>query len=44
VKHSINSLTAARSFNDRRTDNIRLADRATMVTSFLNRFMGWLPT
>ena len=43
VKHSIISLTAARSFNDGRTRNIRHADRATTVTTYLSRFMEWLP-
>ena len=43
VKHSIISLTAARSFDDGRTHNIRHADRATTVTAYLSRFMEWLP-
>ena len=43
MKHSIISLTAARSFNDGRTRNIRHADRATTVTTYLSRFMEWLP-
>jgi len=43
VKHAIISLTAARSFNDGRTRNIRHADRATTVTTYLSRFMEWLP-
>ena len=43
VKHSIISLTAARSFNDGRTRNIRHADRASTVTTYLSRFMEWLP-
>ena len=43
VKHSIISLTAARSFADGRTRNIRHADRATTVTTYLTRFMEWLP-
>ncbi|HUP73067.1 MAG TPA: phosphotransferase family protein [Acidimicrobiales bacterium] len=43
VKHSVISLTAARSFNDGRTRNIRHADRATTVTTYLSRFMEWLP-
>ena len=43
VKHSIISLTAARSFHDGRTRNIRHADRATTVTTYLSRFMEWLP-
>ena len=43
LKHSIISLTAARSFADGRTRNIRHADRATTVTTYLTRFMEWLP-
>ncbi|MEO8691874.1 MAG: phosphotransferase family protein [Acidimicrobiales bacterium] len=43
VKHSIISLTASRSFDDGRTRNIRHADRATTVTTYLSRFMEWLP-
>jgi aminoglycoside phosphotransferase (APT) family kinase protein len=43
LKHSIISLTAARSFADERTRNIRHADRATTVTTYLTRFMEWLP-
>jgi aminoglycoside phosphotransferase (APT) family kinase protein len=43
VKHSIISLTAARSFADGRTRNIRHADRATTITTYLTRFMEWLP-
>jgi aminoglycoside phosphotransferase (APT) family kinase protein len=43
VKHSVISLTAARSFNDGRTRNLRHADRATTVTTYLSRFMEWLP-
>ena len=43
VKHAIISLTAARSFNDGRTRNIRHADRSTTVTTYLSRFMEWLP-
>lgn len=43
LKHSIISLTAARSFADGRTRNIRHADRATTVTTYLARFMEWLP-
>jgi aminoglycoside phosphotransferase (APT) family kinase protein len=43
LKHSIISLTAARSFDDGRTRNIRHADRATTVTTYLSRFMEWLP-
>jgi aminoglycoside phosphotransferase (APT) family kinase protein len=43
LKHSIISLTAARSFDDGRTRNIRHADRATTVTTYLSRFLEWLP-
>jgi aminoglycoside phosphotransferase (APT) family kinase protein len=43
VKHSIISLTASRSFDDGRTRNIRHADRATTVTTYLSRFLEWLP-
>jgi aminoglycoside phosphotransferase (APT) family kinase protein len=43
VKHSIISLTASRSFDDGRTRNVRHADRATTVTTYLSRFMEWLP-
>ena len=43
VKHTVISLTAARSFTDGRTRNIRHADRATTVTTYLSRFMEWLP-
>lgn len=43
VKHSMISLTAARSFADRRTQNIRHADRAVTVTAFMRRFMELHP-
>lgn len=43
VKHAIISLTASRSFHDGRTRNIRHADRATTVTTYLSRFLEWLP-
>jgi aminoglycoside phosphotransferase (APT) family kinase protein len=43
LKHSVISLTAARSFADGRTRNIRHADRATTVTTYLSRFLEWLP-
>jgi aminoglycoside phosphotransferase (APT) family kinase protein len=43
VKHSIISLTGARSFMDGRTRNLFLADRASTVTSILKQFMDWLP-
>jgi aminoglycoside phosphotransferase (APT) family kinase protein len=43
VKHSIISLTGARSFMDGRTRNLFLADRASTVTNYLKQFMDWLP-
>jgi hypothetical protein len=43
VKHSIISLTGARSFMDGRTRNLFLADRASTITNYLKQFMDWLP-
>ncbi len=43
VKHSIISLTGARSFMDGRTRNLFLADRASTITSYLMQFLDWLP-
>jgi len=43
IKHAVISLTAARSFDDRRTDNLRMADRMTLVTPCLKQFLDWLP-
>ena len=43
VKHSIISLTGARSFMDGRTRNLFLADRASTTTSYLMQFLDWLP-
>jgi aminoglycoside phosphotransferase (APT) family kinase protein len=43
VKHGIIFLTGARSFMDRRTRNLFLADRASTITSYLMQFMDWLP-
>jgi aminoglycoside phosphotransferase (APT) family kinase protein len=43
VKHSIISLTGARSFFDGRTRNLFLADRASTITGYLMQFMNWLP-
>lgn len=43
IKHCVISLTAARSFNERRTGQLRLADRMAMVNPFLVQFMEWLP-
>lgn len=39
VKHSMISLTGARSFHDRLTLNLRHADRAETVPAFLRRFL-----
>lgn len=43
VKHSIISLTGARSFMDGRSRNLLLADRASTTTAYLMQFMEWLP-
>jgi aminoglycoside phosphotransferase (APT) family kinase protein len=43
MKHAIISLTGAKSFNDGRTRNIVIADRASTVTSYLIQFFDWLP-
>jgi len=43
VKHSIISLTGARSFMDGRTRNLFLADRASTITGYLIQFLDWLP-
>ena len=43
VKHSIISLTGARSFMDGRTRNLFLADRASTITAYLQQFLDWLP-
>ena len=43
MKHAIISLTGAKSFNDGRTRNIVIADRAATVTSYLIQFFDWLP-
>jgi aminoglycoside phosphotransferase (APT) family kinase protein len=43
VKHSIISLTGARSFIDGRSRNLLLADRASTITNYLIQFMDWLP-
>jgi len=43
VKHSIISLTGARSFMDGRTRNLFLADRASTTASYLMQFLDWLP-
>lgn len=44
VKHSMISLTGARSFDDRLTLNLRHADRAETVPVFLQRFFELVPT
>ena len=43
IKHTIISLTGAKSFNDGRTRNVVIADRASTVTSYLIQFLDWLP-
>ncbi|MGH1492703.1 MAG: phosphotransferase family protein [Acidimicrobiales bacterium] len=43
VKHSMISLTGARSFHDRLTLNLRHADRASTVPAFLRRFFELVP-
>ncbi|MDH3683507.1 MAG: phosphotransferase family protein [Acidimicrobiia bacterium] len=43
VKHSVISLTGARSFADRLTLNLRHADRAETVPAFLRRFFELVP-
>lgn len=43
VKHSIISLTGARSFADARTRNLFLADRASTISAYLMQFLDWLP-
>ncbi len=43
IKHAVISITAARSFADGRTRNLRLADRMTMVPPCVQQFLEWLP-
>ena len=43
AKHSVISLTGARSFHDRSTLNLRLADRRATVGAFLRRFYQLVP-
>ncbi len=43
IKHAVISLTAARSFADGRTRNLKLADRMTLVPACLRQFLQWLP-
>ncbi len=40
VKHTVISLTAARSFADGRTTWVRHADRASMAAPFMTRFLA----
>ena len=44
VKHSVISLTGARSFHDGLTLNLRHADRGATVAAFLRRFYELVPT
>ncbi len=43
IKHAVISLTGARAFNRRETDNLRLADRMTWLPECLEQFYAWLP-
>jgi aminoglycoside phosphotransferase (APT) family kinase protein len=43
IKHAVISLTAARSFADGRTRNLRLADRMTLALPCIKQFLDWLP-
>jgi len=43
IKHAVISLTAARSFADGRTSNLRLADRMTLALPCIKQFLEWLP-
>jgi len=43
IKHAVISLTAARSFADGRTNNLRLADRMTLALPCIKQFLDWLP-
>jgi aminoglycoside phosphotransferase (APT) family kinase protein len=43
IKHAVISITAARSFADRRTRNLRMADRMTMVAPCVQQFLDWMP-
>jgi aminoglycoside phosphotransferase (APT) family kinase protein len=43
IKHAVISLTAARSFADGRTNNLRLADRMTLALPCIRQFLEWLP-
>lgn len=44
IKHAVISLTAARSFADGRTRNVRMADRMTLALPCIKQFLDWLPT
>jgi len=43
IKHAVISLTAARSFADGRSRNLRLADRMTLALPCVKNFYDWLP-
>jgi aminoglycoside phosphotransferase (APT) family kinase protein len=43
IKHAVISLTAAKSFADGRTRNLRLADRMTLALPCVKQFYDWLP-
>ncbi len=43
IKHAVISLTAARSFADGRTQNLRMADRMTLALPCIGQFLEWLP-
>ena len=43
IKHAVISLTAAKSFADGRTRNLRLADRLTLALPCVKQFYEWLP-
>jgi aminoglycoside phosphotransferase (APT) family kinase protein len=43
IKHAVISLTAARSFADGRSSNIRMADRMTLALPCIKQFLDWLP-
>jgi aminoglycoside phosphotransferase (APT) family kinase protein len=43
IKHAVISLTAAKSFADGRTRNLRLADRMTLALPCVKQFYEWLP-
>ena len=43
IKHAVISLTAARSFADGRTGNLRMADRMTLALPCIKQFLDWLP-